>query len=202
MSRTDELNKANRRTMRKLMLVAVAMFGFGYALVPLYDVFCDLTGINGKTKRGTIEAAQIDRSRTVTVEFLSHVDTALAWEFRPMQTTMTVHPGEVVVARYHARNLAASDVTGRAVPSVSPSRAAGHFRKVECFCFSEQKLAAGETKEMPVQFYVDTKLPKEVDRVTLSYAFFNISKDAKQGGDRPVAAVKINNVTAQNAPGV
>ncbi len=187
--------------MRKLFIVAVAMFGFGYALVPLYDVFCELTGINGKTKRGTIEqAAKVDTSRWVTVEFTAHTNSSLPWEFRPMQGKMRVHPGQVVIAKYFARNTSTQTTTGRAVPSVSPSKAAGYFRKIECFCFSEQKLKAGEEKEMPVQFYVDTKVPEEVDRITLSYAFFNAKKAKSTARDsgKPVA-VSAHPVSGQRA---
>ena len=176
--------------MRKLFVVALAMFGFGYALVPLYDVFCEVTGINGKTKRGTIEQAKVDTSRWVTVEFTGHTESKLPWEFRPLQYKMKVHPGQVVVAKYVARNTSNEVVTGRAVPSVSPNKAAGHFKKVECFCFTEQELKAGEEKAMPVQFYVDADLPEEVDTITLSYAFFNLNRKAvKMDGGKPVAAV-------------
>jgi cytochrome c oxidase assembly protein subunit 11 len=176
--------------MRKLLVVAVAMFGFGYALVPLYDVFCELTGINGKTKRGTIEqAAKVDTSRWITVEFTGHTEPSLAWEFRPLQNKMRVHPGQVVIAKYIARNTSGKTNTGRAVPSVSPSKAAGYFKKIECFCFSEQQLKAGEQKEMPVQFYVDIGVPEEVDKITLSYAFFNTNKaeSTAKKGEKPVA---------------
>lgn len=187
--------------MRKLLVVAVAMFGFGYALVPLYDVFCEITGINGKTKRGTVQqAAKVDTSRWITVEFTGHSDPDLAWEFRPLQSKMRVHPGQVVIAKYFARNTSSETSTGRAVPSVSPSRAAGHFRKIECFCFTEQQLKAGEQKEMPVQFYVDTNVPEEVDTITLSYAFFKVSKakSATKGGEKPVA-VSGHRVSGQGA---
>lgn len=176
--------------MRKLLVVAVAMFGFGYALVPLYDVFCEITGINGKTKRSTIQqAAKVDTSRWITVEFTGHTDSNLAWEFRPLQNKMRVHPGQVVIAKYVARNTSGKTNTGRAVPSVSPSKAAGHFKKIECFCFTEQQLKAGEQKEMPVQFYVDTDVPEEVDKITLSYAFFNTNraKTTAKKGEKPVA---------------
>jgi len=203
MSRANEFDRANKRTMRKLFIVALAMFGFGYALVPLYDVFCEVTGINGKTKRGTMEQAKVDTSRWVTVEFTGHTDTKLPWQFRPEQPSMRVHPGQVVVANYVARNVSNRAVTGRAVPSVSPNRAAGHFKKIECFCFTEQELKAGEEKQMPVQFYVDARIPPEVDTITLSYAFFNLNKAVeKSDGERPVA-VNGHPVSGQQAiPGV
>jgi cytochrome c oxidase assembly protein subunit 11 len=198
-SRAKEFEQANKRTMRKLFIVALAMFGFGYALVPLYDVFCEVTGINGKTKRGTIEQAQVDTSRWVTVEFTGHTDSKLPWQFQPAQPSMRVHPGQVVVANYVARNVSNRAITGRAIPSVSPNRAAGHFKKVECFCFTEQELKAGEEKQMPVQFYVDRKVPPEVDTITLSYAFFNLDKTVeKKDGGKPVA-VNGHRVSGQQA---
>lgn len=187
--------------MRKLFFVAVAMFGFGYVLVPLYDVFCELTGINGKTKRGTIEqAAKVDTSRWITVQFTGHTNSSLAWEFRPLQSKMRVHPGQVVVAKYIARNISGVLMTGQAIPSVSPSRAAKHFKKIECFCFTEQTLKVGEEKEMPVQFYVDTDVPEEVDTITLSYTFSKVNKapsTVKYGG-KPVT-VSGHRVSGQRA---
>ena len=203
MSRKEDLKKANMRTMRKLFVVTVAMFGFGYALVPLYNVFCDITGINGKTKRGTIAEAKVDTSRWVTVEFTGHTDTNLPWQFHPAQYEMRVHPGQVVVANYMARNVSGHTITGRAVPSVSPSRAASHFKKIECFCFTEQELKAGEEKQMPVQFYVDADVPKEVDTITLSYAFFNLNKiegkkEGNRDGGKPIA-VNSYRVSGQQA---
>lgn len=186
-TREANVGRANRKTMRKLFLVALAMFGFGYAMVPLYNVLCDVTGLNGKTKRGGIEqalATKVDTSRWITVEFLGQVSSDLPWEFRPKQVEIRLHPGQVVTASYVARNLSSKSIVGRAVPSVAPSVAAKHFIKVECFCFSEQKLAPGETKEMPVRFYVDPKVAKEVERITLSYTFFNLEKiwAEKNGG--------------------
>ena len=125
---------ANRKTAGKLMVVAVAMFGFGYALVPLYDLICDVTGLNGKTQR--IESAEkigIDRDRVVTVQFVAQANSNLPWEFRPKQNKITVHPGERTIVHYIARNKSTEPVTGRAIPSVAPSRAAAHFKKIECF---------------------------------------------------------------------
>lgn len=189
--------------MRKLFLVAVVMFGFGYALVPLYNVFCDITGINGKTKRGTLAEAKVDKSRWVTVEFTGLAESKLPWEFRPLQYKVKVHPGQVALANYVAHNLSDKAITARAVPSVTPSRAAGHFRKIECFCFSEQVLKPGEQKNMPVRFYVDADVPEEVDTITLSYTFFNLNKKTKsEDGGKPVAAVG-HRVSGQQAqPGV
>lgn len=182
---------ANKRTLVKLSLVAVAMFGFGYALIPLYDLLCDITGINGKTGRTDAVAAakaDVDTSRWVTVEFTGQSTSGLPWEFKPMQHKMKVHPGETVVAMYYARNTSNEVITGQAIPSVVPNRAAPHFKKTECFCFTQQTLQPGESKEMPVRFVVNAKLPQMVETITLSYAFFNTDKvSAKKYGGASLA---------------
>lgn len=162
------------------------MFAFGYALVPLYDVLCQVTGLNGKT--GQAEAAVADRAvvedRWVTVEFTGNSMSGLPWEFRPAQKSMRVRPGALSVALYEARNTADETITGQAVPSVAPNQAAMHFKKIECFCFSQQTLKAGETRQMPVRFVVNPGLPKDITTVTLSYAFFNTDRHSarKYGG--------------------
>jgi len=184
MSRRTEQN--NRRTGLKLMGVAVGMFVFGYALVPLYDVLCEVTGLNGKTGRAEATASdKIDQERWVTVEFTGNSMSGLPWEFRSLQKTARVHPGEVAVAYYEARNTASESITGQAVPSVAPNKAAQYFKKIECFCFSQQQLKAGEYKKMPVRFVVSADLPKDVSTVTLSYAFFNADQVSakKYGGN-------------------
>lgn len=181
----------NRRTTRTLVLAALAMFGFGFALVPLYDVFCDITGLNGKTGAAVAEAqtATVDTGRWVTVEFTGSVGQGLPWEFRPVQKKLRVHPGQVTVAQYYVRNTSAETVVGRAVPSVAPGLAAAHFKKIECFCFSEQTLKAGETREMPVRFTVDPGLAANLGTVTLSYTFFNADpvQAKRYGGDGQAA---------------
>jgi cytochrome c oxidase assembly protein subunit 11 len=174
-----------RRLVWRLGLVAIAMFAFGYALVPLYDVLCEVTGLNGKT--GRAEATAVSRpaeDRWVTVEFTGTSMRGLPWEFRPAQASMRVRPGELSVALYEARNTADEAVTGQAVPSVAPNRAASYFKKIECFCFSQQTLKAGETRQMPVRFVVSPELSKDVTTVTLSYSFFNIDRHSarKYGG--------------------
>ena len=159
----------------KLVVFALAMFGFGYALVPLYDVICDVTGLNGKT--GEITAASvseliIDYDRTVTVEFDTNVNGSLPWKFKSVDKKLVVHPGEVTEAVFIAVNTSASMITGQAVPSVAPAQASLFFNKTECFCFSRQTLAAHEQKEMVVRFVVETDLPRKISTVTLSYTFF------------------------------
>jgi cytochrome c oxidase assembly protein subunit 11 len=172
----SERTAANRRIVRRLLIAAVAMFGFGFALVPLYDVFCDITGINGKTGRIEAEAAlsqRVDRDRTVMVEFLSSVHGDLAWDFKPVIRRVRVHPGEVTEVNYMARNRTGEPVTGQAVPSLAPGLAAKYFNKTECFCFTRQTLGPNEEKLMPLRFVVDPELPEEVGTVSLSYTFFH-----------------------------
>ena len=171
----NERQQANRRVVKRLGLSAVLMFGFGFALVPLYDVFCDITGINGKTGRIEQEAAlsqEIDENRLVTVEFLATVNSKLPWEFKPMIRRIRVHPGEVTEVNYFARNKTDRLVAGQAIPSLAPGLAAKYFNKTECFCFSRQTLQPGESKEMPLRFVVDPQLPEEIRTVSLSYTFF------------------------------
>lgn len=180
----DKRKAATRWLVGRLLLVVVGMFGFGFALVPLYDLFCDLAGLNGKTGRIEREAAlstQVDRERWITVQFVANVNDALPWDFRPLDREVRVHPGEIGTARFYARNRADSAVVGQAVPSLTPGRAARYFNKTECFCFSQQTLQAGEGMEMPIRFVVDPKLPKDVSTVILAYTYFR----AKGGGPPP-----------------
>lgn len=193
-----------RRTGLKLAAVALGMFAFGYALVPLYNVICDVTGLNGKTGRAEVQAENAaDVSRWVTVEFTGNSMSGLPWEFRPQQKTLRVHPGQTAVAYYEARNTTAEAITGQAVPSVAPNKAAAHFKKIECFCFSRQTLAAQETRQMPVRFVVDANLPRDVHTVTLSYAFFNADQASarKYGGSAPAVATHEHHVAQGQAAG-
>ena len=164
--------KANRRTVNRLVVVALMMFGFGYALVPLYDAFCEITGLNGKTGRVAVTTQTVPSARWVAVEFVASLDAQLPWEFRPTETSMQVHPGEFVDASYFARNTTSRTTTGQAVPSVAPARASRYFSKAECFCFRQQTLGPGEGREMPIKFMVDPKLPAGITTLTLSYTFF------------------------------
>jgi cytochrome c oxidase assembly protein subunit 11 len=170
-----ERSAANRRVVRRLAFIVVGMFGFGFALVPLYDVFCEVTGINGKTGRIELEEAltrEVDEDRLVTVEFLATVNSDLPWEFRPLVKKIQVHPGEVTEVNYYARNRTGNTVAGQAVPSLAPGLAAKYFSKTECFCFTRQTLGPGEGKDMPLRFIVDPELPEEVRTVSLSYTFY------------------------------
>lgn len=163
------------------MLVVVAMFAFGFLLVPLYEVLCDITGLNGKT--GSIEVQQamdmqVDESRLVTVEFLASVNQNMNWEFQPQVNKMRVHPGKLYQTNYFARNKSQLTMIGQANPSVAPPLAAAHFNKTECFCFTQQRFDAGEARELPVRFIIDPKLPRHIDTISLSYTFFDITQTA------------------------
>lgn len=169
----------------RLLVVAVAMFGFGYALVPLYGFLCDITGLNG-TNSGLQLEAQVDEapdaSRIVRVEFLTTVNNNLPWEFAASQSSIEVHPGEFHTVTFEARNNGDRDVLAQATPSVAPWGAAQYVRKTECFCFTPQPFASGEHKVMPVRFLIDPDIPKNIDTVTLSYTFFDATGLAEVGG--------------------
>lgn len=163
------------RTAGMLALLAVAMFGFGYLLVPLYDKFCEITGIGGRTGMAVSEESlsnEVDTSRIVTVHFDATVNSALPWRFEPTQRMMDVHPGKVYETTYVAYNLTDRPIIAQAVPSVSPGRASLFFNKTECFCFTEQLLGPGESRDMPVRFVVDPNLPRGTNLVTLSYIIY------------------------------
>jgi cytochrome c oxidase assembly protein subunit 11 len=173
--KAGDRKQANQRVVKRLGITAVLMFGFGFAMVPLYDVFCDITGLNGKTGRIAQEEALsqvVDEDRLVTVEFLATVHSELPWEFRPMVRKIKVHPGEITEVNYYARNNTDNLVAGQAVPSLAPGLAAKYFNKTECFCFTRQTLGPGEGKEMPLRFVVDPELPDNVRTVSLSYTFY------------------------------
>lgn len=159
-----------------LWLVAASIL-FAISLVPLYDVFCTVTGLNGKTSNeAALISSGVDTSRTVKVEFTGNVMPGLGWNFYPKQASMRVHPGQIETAIFVAKNITNEAVSGQAVPSVSPGEASEHFKKIECFCFVRQELKPGESKEMPLRFYVSKDLPDDVEVVTLSYAFFSAVK--------------------------
>lgn len=187
MTAPDSRATNNRRLALKLGVVTLAMFGFGFALSPMYDLMCKAFGLNGKTGRIEEQAAAqtVDKSRTVTVEFTGLATSGLPWEFKPMVKKMEVHPGATMEVKYLVSNLAQEEITGQAIPSVAPGISAAHFKKIECFCFIQQTLKPGETREMPVRFVVDAGLDKDVQTITLSYSFFNTNKLSanKYGGD-------------------
>ena len=174
--------KLNAATLTKLLVVAVMMFGFGYALIPVYKQICELTGINLLTpKDATVEPVantQVDKTRTITIEFDANAQGP--WRFRPTVSSMQVHPGEMAQVVYEVVNTQARSIDAQAIPSYAPQQAAAHFKKVECFCFKQQTLKANEAKQMPVVFYVDKALPRDVKTITLSYTFFEVGGSAKR----------------------
>ena len=189
---------ANRRLLGKLLVVVAGMFGFGYALVPMYRAICDALGINvlsvserrqmswtgGETKpKGN---TQVDTSRTITVEF--DANARGPWDFKPATRSMQVHPGELTTVMYEFKNVQNRTMAAQAIPSYAPRQASAHFNKLECFCFNEYTLAPGEQKAWPVVFYVDPKLPKDVTTITLSYTFFEVA--GKVLGQGPVEVGK------------
>ena len=153
------------------------MFGFGFALVPLYDIICEIAGVNGKTNSSayTGELGDVDADREVRVVFMSVNNAGEPWRFRPEVYEMVVKPGQVYTTAYLAENMTSRDLVAQAVPSVAPGYAASHFNKIECFCFNEQPLNAGEDTRMPVQFVVDPDLPDSVRAITLNYTLFDIT---------------------------
>ncbi len=157
-------------------MVAVLMFGFSFALVPLYNIFCEITGLNGKTSgqvaKEVLASQVVDENRNVTVQFDASVNSELNWEFRPLEFEMQVVPGKLYKTEFYAKNLSDNDITGRATYSVTPRKASLYFNKTECFCFTEQTLKAHEEVIMPVSFIIDSKLAKEVNLMTLSYTFY------------------------------
>ena len=169
----DKLGK-NKRTLAMLLGgVVLVMFGFGYGLVPLYGVMCRLTRQNDIGVADQVKNTQVDMSRSVTVEFDTNTHN-LPWQFKAMQNSVKVHPGQMTQAVFEVRNDKNYPVSGQAIASYGPNFAAQYFKKIECFCFTRQTLAAGETRRMPVLFFVDSALPKDVNTITLSYTFFEI----------------------------
>lgn len=176
MSANRKLLQLNRNTLTKLVVVAVMMFGFGYALVPVYRQICEVLGINVLTQQGEFVEApvntQVDRSRKIIVELDGNAQGP--WRFRPVQRSIEVHPGELATVTYEVVNTQARAIKAQAIPSYAPQLVTPHFKKVECFCFQEQVLAANEARQMPVVFFIDPALPREVKNITLSYTFFEI----------------------------
>jgi len=170
----------NRSMLIKLVVVALLMFGFGFALVPMYRAICQVTGINNLVQRdATAREArntQVDMTRTISVEFDANARGLLG--FKPEQTSLDVHPGEVMTVMYDISNNEGRTIDAQAIPSYAPKQATEYFRKIECFCFTQQVLKANETKRMPVVFVIDPKLPKDVKTITLSYTFFELNKPA------------------------
>jgi len=176
----EALNKSNKQLIRKLLGIVVGMCLFTAALVPLYDVFCEITGINGKTKgKALYQANQVDSTREIKVEFLTSINRGMPWEFKSAVSSMMVHPGELNEVNFYAKNKSSKDIIGQSVPSISPGEGALYFNKTECFCFDQQRLAAGEEINMPMKFYVDADLPEDITQLTLSYQLFNVTQSVE-----------------------
>lgn len=191
------LRTENVKMVGKLVVVAAGMFGFGYALVPIYKHLCEALGINilalGESQvrggRATLPAnTQVDMSRTITVEF--DANARGPWSFRPAKRSLQVHPGELATVMYEFQNVQDRRMSAQAIPSYAPRQASAHFNKLECFCFNEYTLEPGEKKEWPVAFVIDPKLSKDVTTITLSYTFFEVgSKTPPAPGSTPAKTV-------------
>lgn len=169
---TDTLSQANGIIRKKLLFFTVLMFCFGYALVPMYEKFCEVVGINNQRIPVVAEnAAEADMSRIIAIELDTNVR-GMQWKFKPLQTKVKTHPGELVEVMYEIKNESNHEITGKAIPSYSPRNLDQYLKKIECFCFTVQTLKPDEVKQMPVKFFVDPRLPAGIDTVTISYTFF------------------------------
>lgn len=181
------IKRLNQTMLGKLLIIAVLMFGFGYLLVPVYRAICELTGVNILSKqeelighKGDIKNTQIDKSRTITVEFDANANGP--WRFRPVKSSLQVHPGELAQVVYEVVNKENRKIDAQAIASYAPQQVSPYFKKVECFCFKQQTLGPNEAKQMPVMFFIDPALPRDVKTITLSYTFFEINGLSKKAG--------------------
>ena len=180
--------KANRRSVLRFTALVIGMFGFGFALGPMYTVMCKLTGWNGQWNPMVANAAapvQVDESRTVKVEFVTTVNGGRDWKFHSEVPSVQVHPGQLYTVNFTAQNTEDHDIVAQAVPNIAPWDASRHLKKTECFCFNHQPFKAGEEKHMPVRFMLDPDLPASIDTVTLSYTFFDVTKAAQAAAATP-----------------
>jgi cytochrome c oxidase assembly protein subunit 11 len=199
----------NRRMLGKLLVVTAVMFGFGYALVPMYRAICDALGINvlavaeQRVASGSwsgskpVANTQVDASRLITIEF--DANARGPWDFKPAQRSVQVHPGQVTTVMYEFRNVQDRTMVAQAIPSYAPRQASPHFNKLECFCFNEYKLAPGEAKSWPVVFIIDPKLPKDVTTITLSYTFFEVGGKVPAAPEGTVGAARLVSATTPAA---
>jgi cytochrome c oxidase assembly protein subunit 11 len=174
--------EVNQQTLVKLLVVAVMMFGFGYAMVPFYRVLCDALGLNSVIKADQpLANTQVDTGRSITIEFDANLRSNLPWTFTAVEKSVSIHPGALTQVTFEVRNRSGRSVTGQAIPSFGPQLAGRFFKKLDCFCFTQQTLAPGEVRLMPVVFVIEAGLPQDVNTVTLSYTFFEV--EGKQGKD-------------------
>ena len=187
------------RTLKKIALVSAGSFVFAFSMIPLYNVACEkVFGIKlekGPAGQQQLSGVQADETRTIRVQFDGTVNSKLAWDFKPVKSSMEVHPGRQYEAMFEARNRSAEDIVGNAAPSIAPNQASGYFTKTECFCFTEQRLAAGERRLMPVRFIVNPSLPGDVGTITLSYTFYRNDEATAQLAAAPAAGT-----VARSAP--
>ena len=174
-----ELKDANRALLKRLAVIVVGMFGFGYLLVPFYEKICEVTGLRNIAAPDAVTNTQVDASRAVRIEFDSNLRN-LPWTFKPLENVVNVYPGELRQVMYEVSNKTDRAITGQAIPSYAPREAGQYFRKLECFCFAKQTLQPGEVRQMPVVFVIDTKMPKDLATITLSYTFFEIEGGGKK----------------------
>jgi len=174
-----EIQRSNRRLGTRLAVVVMAMFGFGFALVPFYEKICEVTGLRNIAQADTVNT-QIDSSRMVRIEFDTNVRN-LPWQFKPKEPIIAVHPGALTQATFEVVNTTDRPVTGQAIPSYGPQYAAQYFRKLDCFCFAKQTLAPGERRLMPVVFVIDPAAPRELTTISLSYTFFEVEGNGGKG---------------------
>lgn len=170
---------ANQQMLVKLLVIAVAMFGFGYAMVPFYRAICDALGLNSVIKADAAANTQVDASRFVTIEFDTNLRSNLPWTFTAVEKSVRIHPGALTQVTFEVRNRSDRPVTGQAIPSYGPQLAGRYFKKLDCFCFTQQTLAPGEVRRMPVAFVIERELPQDVNTVTLSYTFFEVEGKAR-----------------------
>ncbi len=184
--RREDTRQANRRMLKRLAVVAVGMFGFGFLLVPFYEQICNVTGLREIARADVVENTQVVTSRTIRLELDSNVR-HLDWGFRSLEPFVDIHPGELRQVVYEITNNTGRMITGQAIPSYGPQHAAPYFKKLECFCFAKQTLQPGETRRMPVVFVIDPKAPDDLGTITLSYTFFEVEGAATdiQGAVKP-----------------
>ncbi|MEZ9174750.1 cytochrome c oxidase assembly protein [Vibrio kanaloae] len=197
----EQPRRSTKKLTGYLLLSVIGMFGFGFALVPLYDVMCEALGINGKTN--TVSAVQPqgmqpDYSRTIRVEFMSHIKPDMPWQFSPEARVLEVHPGQVIQTNYFAKNLSGASLVGQAVPSVSPGMGATYFNKMECFCFNQQPLGGYKSAEMGLIFYIEPDIPESIHTLTLSYTLFNITNQVSGEASQPEVSTSTSSTLASN----
>jgi cytochrome c oxidase assembly protein subunit 11 len=172
--------QANTTTLKKLVVVACGMFAFGFALVPFYKKICEVAGLNRIIAADTVENSQVDATRWVTIEFDTNLRSELPWQFRAVEKSVRFHPGELVQVTFEVENRSDRVITGQAIPSYGPQNAGRYFKKLECFCFTQQTLQPGEVRRMPVAFVIEKGLPEDLGYITMSYTFFAV--EGRNGG--------------------